>query len=225
VAHDKQQPEQSEQPDRNRQAERPEQRVIDATSLHGLAHPLRVQLWDELAVHGPATASMLARKLGESSGATSYHLRQLEKHGFVEEDPDRGTGRERWWRLPRGGTTLNPTTFDSPASRQAARLVAGEIFRGRETRLRKWMNDFDLWPREWIDASVHQTVHARLRPEELAALTAALGEFVDQWLDKYRDRQEPDLVDVELQIDAFPVAEPPQPPSEQDAGDGRDGRD
>jgi DNA-binding transcriptional ArsR family regulator len=30
---------------------------------------------------GPATASMLARELGESSGATSYHLRALAAPG------------------------------------------------------------------------------------------------------------------------------------------------
>ena len=33
-----------------------------------------------------------------SSGATSYHLRQLGRYGLIEEDPDRGAGRERWWR-------------------------------------------------------------------------------------------------------------------------------
>ncbi len=47
---------------------------------------------------GPATATVLARALGENTGATSYHLRVLAEHGFVEDDPDLGHGRERWWR-------------------------------------------------------------------------------------------------------------------------------
>jgi len=47
---------------------------------------------------GPSTATMLAREAGESSGATSYHLRELAKAGFVEEDPERGNARDRWWR-------------------------------------------------------------------------------------------------------------------------------
>ena len=65
-------------------------RVIDAASLKALAHPLRVELFDRLAMLGPATASQLADALGESSGATSYHLRQLARHAFIEEDPERG---------------------------------------------------------------------------------------------------------------------------------------
>ena len=81
-------------------------RVLDATALQGLAHPLRVQLCDQLSMHGPATATQLAARLNESSGATSYHLRQLEKYGFVEEDPGRGSGRERWWRRVPGRITI-----------------------------------------------------------------------------------------------------------------------
>jgi DNA-binding transcriptional ArsR family regulator len=72
--------------------ERPE-RIVDAASLKALAHPLRVDMFDRLAMLGPATASQLAEALGESSGATSYHLRQLARHGFIEEDTDRGTAK------------------------------------------------------------------------------------------------------------------------------------
>src|SRR5688572_10834361 len=70
---------------------------LDLESLKGLAHPLRVKILDLLSTYGPATATGLAERLGESSGATSYHLRQLARHGFVREVEGRGTGRERWW--------------------------------------------------------------------------------------------------------------------------------
>ena len=49
-------------------------------------------------MNGPSTASRLGRLVGESSGATSYHLRQLAEYGFVEEVEGQGTARERWWR-------------------------------------------------------------------------------------------------------------------------------
>lgn len=65
----------------------PQVRSLDARSLRGLAHPLRMRLLDALRFGGPATASQLAAKLGESSGATSYHLRQLAAHGFIEDAP------------------------------------------------------------------------------------------------------------------------------------------
>jgi len=89
-------------------------RRLDPRSLRGLAHPLRMRLLSTLRHDGPATASQLAEKLGESSGATSYHLRQLAAHGFVEDDPERGKGRERWWRAAKEGTRFDDSLFDSP---------------------------------------------------------------------------------------------------------------
>lgn len=72
--------------------------ISDVEELRTLAHPLRQRILRHLGQHGPATASILGKALGESSGATSYHLRMLARHGFVEEVPERAHGRERWWR-------------------------------------------------------------------------------------------------------------------------------
>ena len=66
--------------------------------LRAMSHPLRIRLLEALARHGSATASQLARELGESSGATSYHLRVLAKAKLIEEDPEQPSGRERRWR-------------------------------------------------------------------------------------------------------------------------------
>jgi DNA-binding transcriptional ArsR family regulator len=66
-------------------------------AIRALSHPLRVRLLDLLRFEGPSTATLLARRVGESSGATSYHLRQLARHGFIEEEQRDGR-RERWWR-------------------------------------------------------------------------------------------------------------------------------
>ena len=49
-----------------------------------LAHPLRRRILAELR-REPASATTLAQALGESTGATSYHLRELAKYGFIEE--------------------------------------------------------------------------------------------------------------------------------------------
>jgi DNA-binding transcriptional ArsR family regulator len=77
---------------------------LDPKSLRGLAHPLRVRLRRELVADGPATATQLASRIGESSGATSYHLRQLAAYGFVVEDTTLGKGKERYWRAVHRGT-------------------------------------------------------------------------------------------------------------------------
>jgi len=71
--------------------------------LKALAHPARNKILERLQVYGPATATDCAAVAGMSPSACSYHLRMLERYGFVEaghaEDArDRGDGRERVWR-------------------------------------------------------------------------------------------------------------------------------
>ena len=85
-----------------------------------LAHPLRMRLLGALRVNGPATATTLAELLGTNTGATSYHLRQLAEVGLVAEDPDRGTGRQRWWRAAHDVTNWEPTDFDDDPDARAA---------------------------------------------------------------------------------------------------------
>ena len=55
-------------------------RVLDADALKGLAHPMRVAIYDLLSTYGPNTATGIAERTGESSGVASYHLRQLAQH-------------------------------------------------------------------------------------------------------------------------------------------------
>ncbi|GAA4225236.1 MULTISPECIES: transcriptional regulator [Streptosporangium] len=75
----------------------------DPARLKALTHPMRRLMLRHLSMHGPATSTTLGELLGAKTGTTSYHLRQLEKYGFVEEIPERSVGRERWWR--RAGAT------------------------------------------------------------------------------------------------------------------------
>jgi DNA-binding transcriptional ArsR family regulator len=124
--------------------------------LRALAHPLRIQLMQALA-EGPATASRLARRLGESSGATSYHLRTLHRAGLVEE-AERRNGRERWWQRPSGPvmipSSLSPDASESErAALQAAHAQLESVFLERdESALSRWMEiRYDL-PLEWQDS-------------------------------------------------------------------------
>ena len=69
--------------------------TVTGDNLKALTHPLRVQVLGLLRTHGPATATTLARRLGLTSGALSYHLRQLQRYGFIAEDTERGNERDR----------------------------------------------------------------------------------------------------------------------------------
>ncbi|MFF3666428.1 ArsR/SmtB family transcription factor [Microtetraspora malaysiensis] len=87
----------------------------DPARLKALAHPMRRLMLRHLNVHGPATSTTLGELLGAKTGTTSYHLRQLEKYGFIEEIPERSTGRERWWRKAKGPRDMRLPTPDQLA--------------------------------------------------------------------------------------------------------------
>src|SRR3712207_2472805 len=109
---------------------------LDARSLQALAHPLRMRLLGLLRVEGPATATQLAARVGESSGATSYHLRQLARHGFVEDEPARGNARERWWKASHRMTSWTTADFlDEPDAADAETLLTWEAIRAQIRRL------------------------------------------------------------------------------------------
>jgi DNA-binding transcriptional ArsR family regulator len=166
----------------------PANQVVGTESLKGLAHPLRLQLLTELNARGSATASQLASVLGESSGATSYHLRQLHRHGFVEEDPSRGTGRERVWIPRRGGWSL--PVFDlveDPASASAVDLVLRAQMQADQERLAGLLVRAPTWPQEWRDVAVRRDTHVTLDPEQVEQMRSE----VDAVIDRYRNETSP----------------------------------
>jgi DNA-binding transcriptional ArsR family regulator len=183
------------------------ERKLDAESLKGLSHPLRVQLFDALSVYGPATASALADRLGESSGATSYHLRQLERHGFVREVEGKGTGRERWWERVPGGVTISATEIDdSPSTRAATQAVMRQWEQNRSVLL----NDFiargvDALPDEWMDVSNVATANLRLTSEQLKHVTESWEAWAREILEPLRGQSQPGSRPVQIHFNAFPV--------------------
>ncbi|MFI5943246.1 ArsR/SmtB family transcription factor [Streptomyces uncialis] len=91
----------------------------DAAALKALTHPLRIRLLGLLRQHGPATASELAARTGESSASTSYHLRVLAKYAFVAEAVHRD-GRERRWRAEHLVTSWSNEAMGASSEGRAA---------------------------------------------------------------------------------------------------------
>ncbi|MEV4245798.1 helix-turn-helix domain-containing protein [Streptosporangium canum] len=96
----------------------------DPARLKALTHPMRRLMLRHLKVHGPATSTTLGEVLGAKTGTTSYHLRLLEKYGFVEEIPERSTGRERWWRRSEGPRDMRLPTPGQLAPEDRSVLAA-----------------------------------------------------------------------------------------------------
>ena len=156
-------------------------RVVRPGSLKGLAHPLRVRLLSELNDRGRATATQLAHALGESSGATSYHLRQLHRHGFIVED-SAGSGRERYWKPAPGGWNLPVLDLaDDATTRQAVGLVLREQLLQDLQRALRTVEQAKAWPQGWRDSVRRMEIRLSLTPEQVAALHADLDEVIDRY--------------------------------------------
>lgn len=151
-------------------------RAIGPDELKALAHPLRMAMYDYLSEHGSATASQLGRHLGESSGQTSYHLRQLEKHGFVEDDPAHTRGRDRWWRTV-GYSLDGRDMLRDPRTADAAKALLQGVVAERAKVLQRWLSTGDT--PEWEAASLNDSTTADLTLEEMQRVVLAVQEIVD----------------------------------------------
>src|SRR5947209_17470586 len=131
---------------------------MDASTIRALAHPMRVQILGTLRLRKKASVTSLATELGETTGATSYHLRQLARHGFVEDfepddEPDarRTAGRrQRWWRM--AVDQIHMTGFEfmrNDETREAVGFLLREFQADRSRRLANWFATATQWPVEW----------------------------------------------------------------------------
>ncbi|RKN41696.1 ArsR/SmtB family transcription factor [Streptomyces hoynatensis] len=144
----------------------------DAAALKALTHPLRNRLLGLLRLEGPATATELARRTGQSSAATSYHLRVLARYGFVAEAAHRD-GRERRWRSVHDVTSWNnaamSATPDSRAFLSATRRQQLDELARLQARYEEDVAAGRLAP-EWLEVSGISDLFLRLTPESLAEL-------------------------------------------------------
>jgi len=150
--------------------------------MWAMAHPLRLEILGLLA-EGPATASMLGRRLGESSGSTSYHLRVLARAGAVVEDPELGTRRERWWRRP-DPFVLIPTDDDLEGRAITARVLGLFFARDEQARRRIVTSEVSA---AWRAGSFVGNWFLELTPEEADTLAKRLVALIQE----FRARAEP----------------------------------
>jgi hypothetical protein len=131
-------------------------------------HPIRLALLDLIAEEGTVTATRAAARLGHSSGLCSFHLRQLARHGLIEESPHApGRGGPRPWRLrwEDGGAagTAAPDGFTA---------LGHDL---EDAAYRRRLAEPDRAPAGWRqDESFSTVVH--LTPREAAEVAAAVRE-------------------------------------------------
>ncbi|MGW1226290.1 ArsR/SmtB family transcription factor [Streptomyces sp. NPDC002530] len=176
---------------------------LDTARLRVLAHPMRLNVLALLRLHGPATATRVAEALDITPGSASYHLRRLAAGGLIAEVPERGAGRERWWRAVHRQSVHDPAV-EPVEQRAAGRAYAQAVALAAAERLRRAAEEVPALPPEWYAAGVYADFALRLAPDEVERLSAELFAVVDRYRRDPADAP-PGAAPVTLQMQAFPA--------------------
>ena len=155
-------------------------RTTDPATMRALAHPLRVEILSLLDEEGEFTASQVAERLGQTVANASFHLRTLEKHGYVERGEQRG--REKPWQAAHHSRNHTPDPEDPESIKQATRL--GTLYIQRETaRLMRTFEHFEAEKAdpEWILSSTVTNSEFWATKEEMRGLAQDLIALTDRF--------------------------------------------
>jgi len=98
----------------------PMEMVDESVRAARLLNPMRLRILD--ALQEPGSATTVAKELGVARQKVNYHLRELEKAGFLEEVEERRAGNciERIVRAKATHYLINPDVFGRLAADGAA---------------------------------------------------------------------------------------------------------
>jgi DNA-binding transcriptional ArsR family regulator len=175
-----------------------------AAGLRALSHPTRLKMLMLLRLEGPATATQLARELKLNTGATSYHLRQLAEHGFIEEDSERGDARDRWWRAAHESTRADLGARTSEEEAESAEAYLHTVALMYTETLMQYAAEHRFLPAQWRSASTTSDWHLRLTAERAEQLVETLAKLIDEWREVEDDDDVPGVGDFVVNLNAFP---------------------
>jgi DNA-binding transcriptional ArsR family regulator len=176
--------------------------IDDPAAAEASLDPMRCRLLAELAE--PASATMLAAKIGEPRQNVNYHLKALERHGLVElvEERRKGNVTERVLRAtaisyvisPAALAAVQPDPSRSPDRLSARWMIAvasklvrdvGELLAGA-AKARKRLATFAMDGEVRFASAADRAAFA----EELAgAVTALVGKYHDEAAPRGRDHR------------------------------------
>jgi DNA-binding transcriptional ArsR family regulator len=189
--------------------------LSDPRALAALAHPARVKIIDELYAGESRTATELAKLVGLSPSATSYHLRALEKWGIVRRAQGRRDERQRPWI--RASKSLS-WSGDAGSQRVLDAITAQHLDRLRRDFI-WWSRSRDLFPPEWRTAAISRGFPF-LTPDEIERLNEVVSQAV---MDIAQDRTEQNRPPASRRVAYFwatvPVADTRESPRPRAAED------
>ncbi|HRW02106.1 MAG TPA: helix-turn-helix domain-containing protein [Tetrasphaera sp.] len=154
---------------------------LDSTSVKVLAHPLRSRLVGALRLHGPSTATALAKVLSTNSGATSYHLRKLAEVGLVV-DTGEGDGKSRLWAAASEATLYLSSDFsEDEDAATALGWLERDWLKHFTEKFGRWLDVRQGWPAVWRDRASMNDDTVLVTADQLRALHAEIDEVVDRY--------------------------------------------
>jgi DNA-binding transcriptional ArsR family regulator len=184
--------------------------VDESARAASMLHPMRLRILD--ALREPGSATTVARQLGLARQKVNYHLRELEKAGFLEEVEQRRSGNciERIVRAKATHYLINPEIFgrlaadggsveDHFSSANLIALAAGTIrdiaaLQQRAVKAKKRVATFALQ----TDVRFRDAADRKAFTEELANVVARL-------VAKYHDDETPGGRPFRFTIGAYPA--------------------
>jgi DNA-binding transcriptional ArsR family regulator len=167
--------------------------IQDPAAAEVSLDPIRARLLAELAE--PASATMLAARVGLPRQRVNYHLRSLEQHGLVElvEERRKGNCTERLLRATAASYVISPAALDAVApdpARSPDRLSArwllavasrlvretGELITGA-AKARKPLATFAIDGEVRFASAADRAAFAQ---ELTGAVTALVGKYHDE---------------------------------------------
>ncbi|MFC8075244.1 helix-turn-helix domain-containing protein [Streptomyces sp. NPDC057307] len=185
--------------------------VTDPRAMRALAHPLRLELLEQLALAGTLTAAQAGELVGETPANCSFHLRTLAKYGFVEEAAG-GRGRERPWRRVPGGIGT-PEVLDGTEASAGGRALTDVIMNRHLETIRKHraVTQPGL-PAEWQQLGGHSSAVLHLTLEEMAELRTDLLAL----LARHADRTTRPAGSRPVQMFTYAMPGPAAPPTDEE---------
>jgi DNA-binding transcriptional ArsR family regulator len=203
--------------------------IEDAAAAEVSLDPIRARLLAELAE--PASATMLAARVGMARQKVNYHLHELERHGLVElvEERRKGNMNERLMRATAASYVISPAALaavqpdpsrapDRLSARWllavAARLVrdVGALITGA-SNARKRVATFALDGEVRFASAADRAAFA----EELAnAVTSLVRKYHDEAAPRGRDHRL--IVAIHPIITKEPTAAEPEPAAPEPEG-------
>ena len=151
--------------------------------MRAVAHPVRLGIMEQLAVHGAMTATDLADRLAQTPSNCSWHLRKLAEHGFVEEAA-RGKGRKRPWQAVSQGMRWGEADESPEVARASEALsqlmIEREVARFAISRSRSRED-----PPRWREASTSSQSLMWLTADELNEINLAVRDLLVSKIDRF----------------------------------------